>query len=74
MRCPDGIDGPHFFQKHVEKGPDHNIMLVKDPNAPADEPLISIQDLDGLMALVQSAALEIHPWGSTLADSNQRNQ
>ena len=68
VRCPDGIDGPHFFQKHVGKGPDRNIMLVKDPNAPADEPLISIQDLDGLMALVQSAALEIHPWGSTLAD------
>jgi bifunctional non-homologous end joining protein LigD len=68
LRCPDGIDGPHFFQKHVGKGSDRNIMLVQDPKAPADQPLISIHDLDGLMALVQSAALEIHPWGSTIAD------
>ena len=44
------------------------IARQRDPKAPADEPLIGIQDLDGLMALVQAAALEIHPWGSTLAD------
>ncbi|MGH7004983.1 MAG: non-homologous end-joining DNA ligase, partial [Alphaproteobacteria bacterium] len=30
--------------------------------------LISIKDLDGLIGLVQSAVLEIHPWGSTVAD------
>ena len=30
--------------------------------------LISIRDFDGLIALVQSAALEIHPWGSTVTD------
>ena len=30
--------------------------------------MISIRDLDGLMALVQAATLEIHPWGSTLAE------
>ena len=43
-------------------------MLVKDPKEPPDEQLISINDLDGLMGLVQSAVLEIHPWGSTVAD------
>jgi bifunctional non-homologous end joining protein LigD len=66
LRCPDGIDGQTFFQKHAWKGLNRNILLVKDPAEP--EALISIRDFDGLMALVQSAALEIHPWGSTVTD------
>jgi bifunctional non-homologous end joining protein LigD len=66
VRCPDGIGGQTFFQKHAWKGLNRNIVLVKDPSE--TEPLISIRDFDGLMALVQSAALEIHPWGSTAAD------
>jgi bifunctional non-homologous end joining protein LigD len=66
VRCPDGIGGQTFFQKHAWKGLNRNIALVKDPTEP--EELISIRDFDGLMALVQSAALEIHPWGSTVTD------
>jgi bifunctional non-homologous end joining protein LigD len=66
LRCPDGIEGQTFFQKHAWKGINRAIVMVKDP-AEA-EPLISIRDFDGLMALVQSAALEIHPWGSTVDD------
>lgn len=30
--------------------------------------MIAIDDLDGLIGLVQAATLEIHPWGSTLED------
>ena len=66
VRCPDGIGGQTFFQKHAWKGLNRNIVLVNDPKEP--EALISIRDFDGLMALVQSAALEIHPWGSTADD------
>lgn len=68
LRCPTGITGEKFFQKHAWKGLNPNIVLVQDPKAPPDEKLISIRDLDGLMGLVQSAVLEIHPWGSTVAD------
>lgn len=68
VRCPSGVAGPHFFQKHVWRGIDRNIIAVADPKAPSGEPLISIRDLDGLMALAQAATLEIHPWGSTLAE------
>jgi len=66
LRCPDGIAGQSFFQKHAWKGLNANIVLVNDPKEP--EPLISIRDLDGLLGLVQAAVLEIHPWGSTVAD------
>lgn len=67
LRGPEGIAGPTFFQKHVWKGLSPKIDRVSDPKGPAD-PLISISDLDGLLALVQAAALEIHPWGSTVAE------
>lgn len=68
LRCPNGINGEKFFQKHAWKGLNENIVQVHDPKEPPDERLISINDLDGLMGLVQAAVLEIHPWGSTVAD------
>jgi bifunctional non-homologous end joining protein LigD len=68
LRGPEGITGQTFFQKHAWKGLNSNIVLVKDPTDTDDEPLISIDDLDGLIGLVQSAVLEIHPWGSTVAN------
>ncbi|MGO4334080.1 DNA ligase D [Labrys sp. KB_33_2] len=68
LRCPDGIEGPRFFQKHAWKGVNEHILQVSDPKDRDGEPLIAIEDLDGLIGLVQAAVLEIHPWGSTLAD------
>ena len=68
LRCPSGINGEKFFQKRAWKGVNPNIVLIDDPKDAEDERLISIADLDGLIALVQSATLEIHPWGSTAAD------
>ena len=66
VRCPDGITGQQFFQKHAWKGLNKAIVLASDPKEP--EPLIAIRDLDGLIGLVQAATLEIHPWGSTIDD------
>jgi bifunctional non-homologous end joining protein LigD len=68
LRAPSGIDGQTFFQKHAWKGINANIVEVQDPAEKDDEPYVAINDLDGLLGLVQSATLEIHPWGSTLAD------
>ncbi|MBM3577157.1 MAG: DNA ligase D [Alphaproteobacteria bacterium] len=68
LRCPNGVGGETFFQKHAWKGIDPNIVLIDDPKESEEEPLLSIKDLNGLIALVQSAALEIHPWGSTASD------
>ena len=68
LRCPSGIAGEQFFQKHAWKGLNPKIVLVNDPKDPDEGPLISIDDLDGLIGLVQAAVLEIHPWGSTVSD------
>jgi bifunctional non-homologous end joining protein LigD len=64
LRAPEGIDGQTFFQKHGWRGMNKAIGLMVDPNDTSDEKNIVIHDLDGLMALVQSSVLEIHPWGS----------
>jgi bifunctional non-homologous end joining protein LigD len=66
LRCPSGITGEQFFQKNAWKGLHEAIVLVDDPSTDEVEQLISIENLDGLIALAQSAVLEIHPWGSTI--------
>jgi len=65
LRCPDGIDGPRFFQKHGWEGINKHIEEIADPEDKDAAKLLKIEDFDGLAALVQSAALEIHPWGTT---------
>ncbi len=66
VRCPEGIGGDRFFQKHLWKGARRAIRPVTDPRDPDGAPLLAVDSLEGLMGLVQAAALEIHPWGSTL--------
>ncbi|MBX4865750.1 DNA ligase D [Rhizobium bangladeshense] len=66
LRLPDGISGrQRFFQKHAWKGMNPHIEEITDPKDKQGEKLLRITDFDGIVALVQSAALEIHPWGTT---------
>jgi bifunctional non-homologous end joining protein LigD len=62
LRCPAGVDHGCFFQRHRWEGADPSILEIHDPEE--DKPLIGIANLDGLIALVQASAVEIHPWGS----------
>lgn len=64
VRCPDGAESQCFFQKHGWRGMPG---AIKTRRIRGDE-LIYIEDQDGLIALAQSGVLEIHPWGSRLAD------
>ncbi|WP_064693788.1 DNA ligase D [Rhizobium aegyptiacum] len=69
LRLPAGIDGrQRFFQKHAWKGMNPHIEEITDPKDKQGEKLLRITDFDGIVALVQSAALEIHPWGTTTND------
>lgn len=74
VRCPEGISGQCFFQKHVWHGASKSIRLAEDPKDKKSEPLITVADLDGLIGLVQAGVLEIHPWGSTLGALEQPDQ
>jgi bifunctional non-homologous end joining protein LigD len=65
VRCPSGSGSECFFQKHAWNG----MSKAVRSKTVGDEEVLFIEDLEGLMALVQSSCLEIHPWGPCLARS-----
>jgi bifunctional non-homologous end joining protein LigD len=63
VRCPEGAAGECFFQKHASAGIDAtHLRLVREPDG---DKIFSVDNLDGLIALAQGGALEIHLRGST---------
>jgi bifunctional non-homologous end joining protein LigD len=66
VRCPSGLAGQCFFQKHAWQGIRDGVRLITDPADPSGEKLLTVDGLDGVVALVQAGVLEIHPWGSTV--------
>ncbi|TMJ01469.1 MAG: DNA ligase D [Alphaproteobacteria bacterium] len=72
VRCPEGVGGQCFFQKHAAAGlVSERIRRKRDGHG---EELIYIDDLDGLLTLVQAGVLEIHVWGSTIDDIEHCNR
>ncbi len=66
VRAPDGIHGQRFFQRHAMRGQSALIHAVEaDPGKPA---YLMVDSAEGLVALAQLGALELHPWGSLLSD------
>jgi bifunctional non-homologous end joining protein LigD len=64
VRCPEGVDGEHFFQKHA-----HGKMPAGIREGSADKaPFLVIDGLQGLIAMAQISAIELHVWGATEAD------
>lgn len=70
VRCPQGTAGQCFFQKHAWQGLSRSIQVTPDPKD-SDGALLSINDLGGLIGLVQAGVLEIHPWGASLSALEQ---
>ncbi len=64
VRCPDGIAGQHFFQKHGKPGFPSEIRAGEVDGAP----YLVIDDITGLVACAQVAAIELHAWGATEAE------
>ena len=70
VRCPDGAEAPCFFQKHASPGFPKPIKTVRVEK----EDLLTIDGVDGLVALAQMSVLEIHLWGSRLQTIEQPDQ
>ena len=69
VRCPDGIEGQHFFQRHAMKGMSSAIKEVPIAGGESKKKYLYIDDAAGLFGLVQIGTLEIHDWGVALPKS-----
>lgn len=74
LRCPGGVGGQCFFQKHAWKGMSAKILTVHDPEDKSGDPIVAIDGFDGLIGLVQGGVLEIHPWQASLPDLDKPDQ
>ena len=66
VRCPEGIDGERFFQRHAMKGMSQAIKEIPIPGGESKKKYLYIDDEAGLFGLVQIGVLEIHDWGVKL--------
>lgn len=71
LRCPEGAAGQCFFQKHASAGisTGHLHLVAED-----GDKILSLDDLDGLLSLVQAGVLEVHVRGSTVEHLGQADR
>jgi len=74
LRCPDGIDGECFFQKHQGRNLGKHVRTVPLRQQSGVEDYLYVEDEAGLLELVQMNALELHPWGACVGDPEHPDQ
>ncbi|CZT28513.1 DNA ligase D [Pseudomonas cerasi] len=65
LRCPEGIDGEQFFQKHAEHLAIPHIRQLDRALDPGHTALMEIDSLPALIGAAQMGAIELHTWGAT---------
>ncbi|MEX2492008.1 MAG: DNA ligase D [Nitrospirales bacterium] len=65
VRCPRGFQKPCFYQRHASDSLPESIrgIHIQDHGKGGNNTYLVIDDVKGLLALVQMGVLEIHPWG-----------
>jgi bifunctional non-homologous end joining protein LigD len=65
VRCPEGSSGACFFQKHAGPGFPSAVRSVEIRESGGGRArYLTIDSVEGLIALVQMGVIELHPWGS----------
>jgi bifunctional non-homologous end joining protein LigD len=64
VRCPQGRQKECFYQKHLNESVPAPVRGIEVREKEGEGLYLIIDDLPGLITLVQLGALEFHPWGS----------
>lgn len=65
MRCPQGLSGQCFFQKHAGKGFPAALKEVDIEERGGDvQPYLYVNSRDGFVAAAQMGTIEFHIWGA----------
>lgn len=65
LRCPEGVGGEQFFQKHAERLKIPNIKQLKPGLDPGHAQLMEIDSVQALVGAAQMGTIELHRWGAT---------
>jgi len=71
VRCPKGLPSKCFYQRHMNETLPPTLRGVRVCEGDEVVQYIVLDDLAGLVSLVQLSTLEIHPWGA-MADAIDR--
>lgn len=68
VRAPAGIDGQHFFQKHLNAVKIPFVRELDPAFFPGHPPMIAIDSAEALVSCAQMNVVEFHTWNATTAD------
>jgi bifunctional non-homologous end joining protein LigD len=72
VRCPDGLGGETFYQKHPGFWTPPQVKRFPVPGK--SEECLFVDSVPGLVALAQTGILEVHPWNSRVAHLERPDQ
>ncbi|MEX2529599.1 MAG: DNA ligase D [Gemmatimonadota bacterium] len=64
VRCPGGRGEKCFYQKHLTEGLPEPVRGIEVGDEDEPSLYVAVDDLPGLVTLVQFGVMELHPWGS----------
>ncbi len=64
VRCPQGLAAACFYQKHIAQTLPAPVTSYRVEEKEGSDDYVGIEDLAGVVTLVQFGVLELHPWGS----------
>jgi bifunctional non-homologous end joining protein LigD len=64
VRCPDGLDGACFYQKHAGPWAPPSLRRIRIREKTKTGEYLVVEDVEGLVGVAQMGALEIHTWNA----------